>query len=67
MVADALSHLTTIENNNECGDVEFIADHFWYDEDDDLPKDLYPLKFKTIDKYQSKDQWLMDKVQNDDK
>ena len=41
MVADALSHVATIENNNGCGDVELIADQFGYDEVDDLPKDLY--------------------------
>ena len=28
VVADALSRLATIENNNDCGDVEFIADQF---------------------------------------
>ena len=67
VVVNVFSHLATIENNNDCGDIEFIADKFGYDEEDDLPKDLYPLKFKTIDKYQRKDQWLMDKVQNDDK
>ena len=41
VVADALSHLATIKNNNDCGDVELIADQFGYDEVDDLPKDLY--------------------------
>ena len=49
------------------GDVESIADQFGYDEEDDLPEDLYPLKFKTIVKYHRINPWLIFKVQNDDR
>ena len=38
--------------------IKFISDQFGLD-DKDLPRNMFPLKFKTIAKYQEKDNNLM--------
>ena len=62
VVADALSRLAT--KDNPLPNIEFISDQFGFD-DQDLTKDMYPLKFKTIQKYQELDETLMKKLTKD--
>ena len=52
VVADALSRLAM--NDDVIDNIEFISDQFGLD-DKDLPRNMFPLKFKTIAKYQEKE------------
>ena len=52
VVADALSRLAM--KDDVIDNIEFISDQFGLD-DKDLPRNMFPLKFKTIAKYQEKD------------
>jgi len=61
VVADALSRLSTKEDKLD--KVEFISDHFALD-DDDLPKNMYPLRFTNIKRCQEKDEKLQEKLQS---
>ena len=51
LVADALSRLAM--KDDVIDNIEFISDQFVLD-DKDLPRNMFPLKFKTIAKYQEK-------------
>ena len=62
VVADALSRLATKED--PLPNIEFISEQFGFD-NKDLPKEMYPLKFQTISKYQEKDAALMKKLATD--
>ena len=64
VVADALSRLATKDESNN--NLEFISDQFGFD-DQDLPANMYPLKFSTIARYQEQDKSLMEKLTHDNK
>ena len=51
VVANALSRLAM--KDDVIDNIEFISDQFGLD-DKDLPRNIFPLKFKTIAKYQEK-------------
>ena len=58
VVADALSRLDFIEKEHE---IHNIAECFGYD-DDDLPSDAFPIRYRDIAKAQSKDKRLQTKL-----
>ena len=72
IVADALSRLELTPSNDQqkndhnSHDIQYLADHFGL-EDDDLPTDAYPLQYKIIAQYQSKQEDLVSKVHKNHK
>jgi hypothetical protein len=65
IVADALSRLDieTITADNKMHDMHYLAEHFGL-EDDDLPKDAFPLSYKFIGHHQNNQKDLFTKVNN---
>ena len=60
-VADALSHLTMVQDQP----TNWVAQAEYYGQDA-LPKDTYLLSYKIIKKYQDKDTALQQKLQSED-
>ena len=60
IVADALSRLRILSTDTDTS-LNYLADHFGL-HDSDLPEDIYPLRYKLIQKCQKTDKSLITKI-----